>query len=573
MKRYAAYAISSALFLAVSSVPSYSQTPTPTPPPWSDFTYTDWNPEAAPAITGVDRHYESRSMWNGAQFVSIHEYQVPTGVGNTYWIAYSADGQTWGTPTPLAGLPRDWDVAHHAVACNPDHFPSTDTMNGDADIHYKLWYTAYGDYDHFRYAESPDGITWTAADEFLYCPPYYKVSDWSGNTKVMVKPDVLYRPGGSATLDMEHPMNNRYICYLGAGLSNGGPGYFEMYISHNGLVWKLYAWDQDCQDRWDSQPPPVPTAEVSDLLTFSGGSYLPAQLNMDALEEVFENGELQGYMLWVEQAYAPILSYYSANGIDWMNRENPINTIGATHSGAYWNNERNYGFDSVRLGESYFILRSGKNGTAYTLGAAVRKGNMSAEVDTPESPAGGNILISYRLFNWTAEIAPSSLFTYSTDGSVYTSATMGAGGDGDVDLAAGIGGAAHTYAWNSLADLPSGATGVRFRVQPVPSIGTGSYATTGTFDVTQGATPTPTETPTPTPTHTPTRTPTETPTHTPTETPTITPTPTETPVPPTLWINFQPEAEPTPQGFYKDWGATPADHPGPEGDKHYGWPA
>ena len=89
------------IVLACAVLPSYSQTPTP--PPWTDFTYTDWNPGVLPAITGADRHYENRSIWDGTQFVSIHEvsyFAEPP--YNSYWIAYSADGQTWGTPTPLS---------------------------------------------------------------------------------------------------------------------------------------------------------------------------------------------------------------------------------------------------------------------------------------------------------------------------------------------------------------------------------------------------------------------------------------------------------------------------------------
>ncbi|MEI6632945.1 MAG: hypothetical protein WCP22_03890 [Chlamydiota bacterium] len=499
--------------------------PTPTPtatgstPLWTDFTYTDWNPGVSPAITGTDRHYESRSIWDGTQFVSFHEVDyLAEPPYNTYWSSNSADGQTWGAPTSLAGLPRSWNVGHHAVAFNKNNFPATETMYGDADIKFKIWYTWYGNNDYFRYAESPDGITWEAADEFLYCPSNDKVSDWPGNTKVMVKPDVLYRPKGSATLDTANPMNNRYICYLGANNSSADAGFFEMYISNNGLDWKLYAWDQQCQDRWDSQPTPVPTPEVSDIITFTGGSVPPSGLAVDALEEVYQNGELQGYMFWVEVPYGPILSYYSTNGVDWINSEDPINTIGTHNIGGNWNYERNYGFDSVRLGESYFILRSGKNGAAYTLGAAVRKGNMSAEA-TPLTWSGGavgNLAISYALFNWTAEVAPSGLFTYSTDGSTYTPATMMVmGGDGDANLAASIGGSRHVYAWDVNADLPGGAGGSSFRVKPVPASGEGSYDTVF--------------------------------------------------VP--IGVNFQPGARPTPPGFVKDSGQAY----GAQGWRTYGW--
>jgi len=319
----------------------------PAQPLWTDFTYTDWSPEVPPAI-GVsgERHYESRTAWDGTQFVSIHEYtnpnpSAPTPTPATYWISHSADGRTWGTPTPLASLAPEWGVGHHAVACDPNCFPAGDTMNGDTDIRFKMWYNRYSNHAYFRYAESPDGVTWTGTETFdgVYCPPYYKVSDLPLTTKFMTKPDVLYRPEGSPTLDTDNPMNNRYICYLNSNsTSSGNPGYFEMYISHNGLDWKLYAWDQQRQSHWDGQPAPVPTAEVRDIITFAGGSTPSSSLHVSALEEVYRDGELQGYMLWVENGYTQIYSYYSTNGVDWTMREEPINGIGEIHSGgSYWN--------------------------------------------------------------------------------------------------------------------------------------------------------------------------------------------------------------------------------------------
>ena len=171
----------------------------PAQPLWTDFTYTDWNPGVAPAIGVIDeRHYESRTAWDGTQFVSIHEYTEPSGAKGSYWIAYSADGQTWGTPTPLPAM-AEWTVGHHAVACDPNCFPAGDTMNGDTDIKFKMWYNRYSNHAYFRYAESPDGIAWSGTGTFdgVYCPPYYKVSDLPITTKFMTKPDVLYRPEGS----------------------------------------------------------------------------------------------------------------------------------------------------------------------------------------------------------------------------------------------------------------------------------------------------------------------------------------------------------------------------------------
>ena len=479
-------------------------------PSWTNFTYTDWNPGVNPAIWGVatQRHYECRSVWDGTQFVNIHEQDRTAPANYSYWISSSSDGQTWTAPTAI-DVPRTWDCGHHALACDPNNFPDSDTMNGDTDIKFKLWYAAYGDNYRYRYAESTDGISWTAAAEYLYCPPYYKVSNFNpgscGTTKIMIKPDVLYRPDGSDTLDMDNPMNNRYIMYLGSsvnGSCSGNPGYFEMYVSHNGLEWKLYAWDTQCQTRWETPPGPGGKAEVRDIISFVDCSTPSSVQYVNSLEEVYENGERQGFMLWTDEFQYPIYSFFSTNGVDWTCREEPVSTIGERNlsSNLNWNFVRNYNFDSVRVGESYFITRSGRTdlpSVSYSFGAAIIKGNMSAEVETPADPSSGDVTINYKLYSWNAGNCPQISATYSMDGSTFETAAMGSGGDGTANLNTAIGGESHTFVWNSLADLPNGAPDVYFRVQPHPAAGTGSYDTTDPFDVNWSGQPTPTPTPLP----------------------------------------------------------------------------
>lgn len=145
-----------ALFIAAFILSSGGTCLYADPPPWSNLTYTDWNPGVDPAIVGSssDRHYECRIVWDGSRFVNIHE-QNRGPADYSLWIAYSADGRDWTTPTAI-DVPRTWDIGHHAVACNPDNFPPSDTMNGDTDVKFKMWYAAYGDNYHYRYAESSD---------------------------------------------------------------------------------------------------------------------------------------------------------------------------------------------------------------------------------------------------------------------------------------------------------------------------------------------------------------------------------------------------------------------------------
>jgi hypothetical protein len=471
-------------------------------PAWTDFSYTDWNPGTDPALKGWDyesRLYESRAAWDGSRFVSILSYEAEEVSPADYRFAYSSDGRNWsaGTETETINMPRAWSVSHHTLACDPDCFPATDVYWADQsqNVKFKMWYCHSGYFFDFRYAESTDGRHWEAALEPDYCPPTYKQYDWTPTTRIMIKPDVLYRPTGSTTLDISNPMNNRYIFYSGASTidTGGGSGFFEMYISSNGLDWKLYAWDSQCQGQWDAWTDAP--SEVSHLLTFTGG-LASSSLYVDSIEEVYENGERRGFLLWVDRytTNPSIQSYYSTNGFDWISREQPINTIGDandwTSDITVWNYQRNYGLDAVRLGESYFITRAGRSESQhYNTGAAIVKGPMSAEADTPASPSSGNVAIDYRLFHWNAETCPDAEFTFSTDGANWISAAA-AGGESAPYLT-GIGGYPHAFTWNSLSDLPGGAPAVYFRVQPVPAAETGSYDTTAPFAVSQtGPSPT-----------------------------------------------------------------------------------
>lgn len=521
--------------------------PAPSQPAWTNFTYTDWNPGTEPALQGWDyqsRLYECRAAWDGERFAAILSYEAEEVSPADYRFAFSTDGRNWttGTETETINIPRTWSVSHHALAGNPDGFPPTDVMWADqsGNVKFKLWYCHSGYFYDFRYAESTDGRHWEAALAPDHCPPADKAYDWdpptaANTTRIMIKPDVLYRPNGSSALDLADPMNNRYIFYSNASTidTSGGSGFFEMYVSSNGLDWKLYAWDGQCQAQWEAWTDRP--AEVSELLTFTGGP-ASSTLYVDAVEEVYLNGERQGFMLWVDRytTNPSIHSYYSTNGFDWISRETPVSVIGNVNTSdiTNWNYQRNYGLDAVRLGESYFLTRAGREASVhYNTGAAIVKGRMSAEVATPASPSGGEIAVSYLLYHWGGEVCPAAAFTFSTDGTNFIAATMGTGGDGTADLTTGIGGYPHSYVWDSSADLPDGASGVYFRVEPEPPEG-GSYGTSDPFDVEQAAA-SPTPTPTPTSSVTPSPTPTASPTATATPAPTKTPTPvaTRTPVP------------------------------------------
>lgn len=65
----------------------------------------------------------------------------------------------------------------------------------------------------------------------------------------------------------------------------------------------------------------------------------------------------------------------------------------------------------------------------------------------------------------------------------FRTATEGPGSDGLTGLASTSGGNAHTFVWNTSADIPIQLDGVVFRITPSDDDGTGTAATTGVFAV------------------------------------------------------------------------------------------
>ena len=103
-------------------------------------------------------------------------------------------------------------------------------------------------------------------------------------------------------------------------------------------------------------------------------------------------------------------------------------------------------------------------------------------VATPASPQSGHVAISYVL-SCDAALTASLAVRYSTDGgAAWTTATMGAGGDGLRDLATSPTGIRHTYRWNSLADIGCATTvSARLRLEACAASCGATSATTGAF--------------------------------------------------------------------------------------------
>jgi hypothetical protein len=196
-----------------------------------------------------------------------------------------------------------------------------------------------------------------------------------------------------------------------------------MYISHNGLDWKLYAWDEQCQTRWEGYTTEDP--EVSDIITFTDCSNPSSNQYVSSIEEVFEGSTRMGFMLWTDEHTSPIYSYYSYDGINWICNGDPIDTIGDVNSTpGCWNSTRNYNFDSVRMGTGYLISRSGSYNTGM---AAVEPVNNPLPTTTgidPSSKTAGDPGFTLTV-DGTNFVASSTVRWNGADrASIYVSATQ-----------------------------------------------------------------------------------------------------------------------------------------------------
>jgi uncharacterized repeat protein (TIGR03803 family) len=111
----------------------------------------------------------------------------------------------------------------------------------------------------------------------------------------------------------------------------------------------------------------------------------------------------------------------------------------------------------------------------------------TASVTTPSGTLVNNISVAYSLKDPESDPA-SILVQFSTNGgATFATATAGPGGDGTTGLTTSPAGVAHTFVWNSFADLGAGAHNVMLRITPSDKDGTGAPATTALFRVTAHA--------------------------------------------------------------------------------------
>ena len=119
--------------------------------------------------------------------------------------------------------------------------------------------------------------------------------------------------------------------------------------------------------------------------------------------------------------------------------------------------------------------------------AAVSNSRPVAAVRTPQDGTGA-VPITFILRDAEGDAA-DVVAEYSTNGGTSFSPARSAGGDGTAGLAASAGGTAHTFLWNSVADLGAQrVAGVLFRILPSDAGGAGVVSVSQPFTVDNSAT-------------------------------------------------------------------------------------
>jgi hypothetical protein len=169
------------------------------------------------------------------------------------FVVESADGESWGVPTPLTGLGND---AHHVqVVYDSNCFGAAPC--GTSDVRYKMWYwdidAQLYSIDAIATAESSDGVTWTNDTTLTQVSTAPLVtgggSGWNRGTYGPIT--VLYQPG--ATNAGTDPWDYSYAMYYDG--TDGSSEVTGLAYSPDGLTWAAYSTlpvlDKSAGNAWD----------------------------------------------------------------------------------------------------------------------------------------------------------------------------------------------------------------------------------------------------------------------------------------------------------------------------------
>lgn len=336
---------------------------------WVDFInnpVTNFNPEN-PDYCCVIYNPSGVLFYNG-QVYKFAMYFSDAYLQGIY-IAGSNDGQSWillNEGNPVNGI-----VSTAKRPCVIANFDEWGMVN------YKMWYwdtSQVSTVEAIRYAESIDGINWMhdrpISGELVNSSAK---TNWNFRIKGCC---VVFQPEKPGSLDLENPINNRYIMVFAAA------SYYSqideehericagLAYSANGVDWKLYGRILDYGGPWDYKFV-FPSSLVKGKdgvwrIWYSGGENGPM--------EGIGYAESEDGLIWKKLDFIPGIGSVAGGAYSNPLKElGPCNGLGELGS---WNADGN-GFPWVLRDSNcfegsheYYMWRIGKNGDSWSVGFA-----------------------------------------------------------------------------------------------------------------------------------------------------------------------------------------------------------
>jgi len=278
--------------------------------------------------------YYPSVTYNAAGFGIGAPYRMWYSDGTNGYVTNSSDGVNWGAPTIMSGLSSN--ASHIQVVYDPGNF--------GGNYAYKAWFwDTVGPYPgiHIDFAESNDGVHWTAAQTITQNPAQPLVTgvspDWNEGSYGPI--NIHYQPAASNT--GSDPWNYRYVMYYDG--TNGNNEYTGLAYSTDGLYWSAYPTGtpgnpvlQGQPNSWDSVSTAYGTviqeSPTSYVYFYSGGNGSTA----------YGSAVSQGIGLAT-----------SGDGLTWT--KDPGNPIFNISQGVSYRNQRDYTPDVILGGDG--VLR------------------------------------------------------------------------------------------------------------------------------------------------------------------------------------------------------------------------
>jgi len=309
------------------------------------LTTTAWTEYASNPVYSPGKAYYPTIIQEGGTYTMWSDTNLQ--------MATSTDGITWADVGTSSGLTN----VRHAVVRK-------------VGSEYRVWYWNGGSLysiNDMRTATSPDGLTWTS-DQAISQVGSTVVGTSNWNKGSYGPADVLYNPGGSATLvspvDEASVWANKYVMYYDG--TTGGTESLGLAVSTDGITWEGY------------------NGGTAPVLAGSGGAGDWDRTYASRATVIKENDD--AYHMWYSGGDGRMdhgIGYaFSTDGINWT--RDATNPIFYKDDGIAWRDDRTY--CPVVIGDEMWFTGKSSAGV-YSIGYATGEGG-GPPIPEPVTMAG-----------------------------------------------------------------------------------------------------------------------------------------------------------------------------------------